>query len=106
MKCSDCRAMVPEGTGYVEDGELICAHCALGPVADPNYDPGFEPMFPNVKVKITGQDGNAFAIIGAVVQEMRRQGISAVDIAGFLIEATSGDYMHLLGTVVRTVDCR
>ena len=60
--------------------------------------------YPQVKVELTGQDGNAFMIVGRVRQAMRRAGISAEEIAAFSEEAQSGSYDELLQTVMRWVD--
>ena len=49
----------------------------------------------NVEVKLVGEDGNAFAILGKVSRELRRAGHK--DLAEeYMKEATSGDYNHLL----------
>jgi hypothetical protein len=61
--------------------------------------------FPEVKVKLVGQDGNAFAILGRVQHAMRRAGVAKDDIEAYLKEATSGDYNHLLVTTMNTVSC-
>lgn len=55
--------------------------------------------FPHIKVKLVGEDGNAFAIIGRVRQAMRRAGVSKDDIDSYTTESTSGDYSKLLNTV-------
>lgn len=34
------------------------------------------PKYPNIEVQLTGQDGNAFYIIGTCLQAMRRAGVS------------------------------
>jgi hypothetical protein len=61
------------------------------------------PKFPDVQVQLTGEDGNAFAILGAVSQALKRAGHrEAAD--EFYKEATSGDYDHLLQTAMRYVD--
>ena len=52
---------------------------------------------------LTGMDGNAFAVIGAVSEALRRAGVDRQEIEGFVAEATSGDYDHLLRTCMRTV---
>ncbi len=56
----------------------------------------------NAVVKLIGEDGNAFAILGRV-----RRGILRSDhpelADEFITEATSGDYDHLLATCVRYV---
>ena len=62
-----------------------------------------EPLYPDVEVELVGQDGNAFAILGAVSKALRRAGHGdAVD--AFMKEATSGDYDHLLQTAVKYVE--
>jgi hypothetical protein len=62
------------------------------------------PKFPQVVVDLSGSDGNAFAILGAVQKGMRRAGIEKADIDAFFAEAQSGDYDHLLQTAMRTVN--
>ena len=54
-----------------------------------------------IKVKLIGEDGNAFYILGKVRQALRRGGQSAVFIEAFTKEATSGDYSHLLCTCLK-----
>ena len=49
-----------------------------------------------IRVKLVGEDGNAFAILGRVRQALRRGGESREFIEAFTKEATSGDYNHLL----------
>jgi hypothetical protein len=61
-----------------------------------------EVRHPEVVVELTGGDGNAYAILGAVQQALRRAG-HAGDIAEFLEEATSGDNDQLLQTCMRWV---
>lgn len=60
--------------------------------------------YPEVKVRLTGQDGNAFMILGLVQRALRRAGVSQDEINEFLAEATSGDYDHLLQTAMNTVE--
>lgn len=62
-----------------------------------------EPKYPQVQVQLSGEDGNAFAILGAVKREMRRAGISDEEQLAFYEEATSGDYDALLQTAMRWV---
>ena len=56
----------------------------------------------NAVVKLIGENGNAFAILGRV-----RRGILHSDRPAladeFIMEATSGDYDHLLATCMRYV---
>lgn len=56
-----------------------------------------------IRVKLVGKDGNAFAILGRVKEALRRGGRSDL-IEAFVKEATSGDYNHLLCTVMEYVD--
>jgi len=62
-----------------------------------------EPKFPHVEVELVGQDGNAFAILGNVQRAMRQADIDKADIDKLMAEAMSGDYNHLLQTVMATV---
>lgn len=56
-----------------------------------------------VTVKLIGEDGNAFSIIGKVKKELKRSGYDNTFIEKFIDEATSGDYDHLLKTVMKYV---
>jgi len=60
--------------------------------------------FPEVRVQLSGEDGNAFSILSRVQREMRRVGIPEEVIEQFIDEATSGDYDHLVATCMRWVD--
>jgi hypothetical protein len=61
--------------------------------------------YPEVVVQLTGEDGNAYAILGTVQRALRQAG-HGDDVAEFFAEATSGDYNHLLGTCMRWVTVR
>mgnify|MGYP001585154738 CR=1 FL=1 len=63
-----------------------------------------KPKYPNITVNLSDRDGNAFAILRRVRKAMRRAGISEEEITEFSHEAMSGDYDHLLQTVMRTVE--
>lgn len=58
----------------------------------------------DITVKLIGEDGNAFAILGAVSRAMRRAGISQNEITNYLNEAKSGDYDNLLRVTMQTVN--
>lgn len=60
--------------------------------------------YPNIKVKLIGCDGNAFTILGAVLRELRHAGVSEEERKEFHAQATSGDYNHLLATVMQWVE--
>lgn len=59
---------------------------------------------PQVKVRLVGEDGNAFSILGRCEREARRAGLDAATRKAFHDEATSGDYNHLLSTVMEWFD--
>ena len=61
-----------------------------------------EPKKP--KLKLSGEDGNAFFILGRAEQALRRAGFSQERRDQFQEEATSGDYDHLLQTCMRWFD--
>ena len=64
------------------------------------------PLYPHVRVKLTGKDGNAFSVMGAVTAALRKAGVSAEERNRFCAEAMSGDYGHLLRTCMKWVDVR
>lgn len=64
------------------------------------------PKYPKIKVQLTGIDGNAFTILGAVRKAMREGGVASDRIEAFTDEAKSGDYDHLLQTCVKWVSVR
>jgi hypothetical protein len=52
--------------------------------------------YPEIEVQLTGQDGNAYAIMGAVSRELRKAGVSQKEINEYTNESMSGDYDNLL----------
>lgn len=67
--------------------------------------PAAEPLYPDVTVKLVGEDGNAFAILGRVRRALRDAG-HADAAQQFMTEAMSGDYDHLLRTAARYVEVK
>ncbi len=62
-----------------------------------------QPTYPDVEVQLTGRDGNAFAIIGAVSGALRRQ-VSPEAANKFSHEAMDcGSYDDLLALAMNTV---
>lgn len=57
-----------------------------------------------VKVRLVGEDGNAWAIMGRVGEAMRRAGHDREYIDKFVEEAMSGDYDHLLRVTLKYAD--
>lgn len=53
------------------------------------------PKYPEVEVSLTGNDGNAFAIMGRVSRALREAG-HGDDVDAYTNESMSGDYDNLL----------
>jgi hypothetical protein len=64
------------------------------------------PLHPEVIVKLTGSDGNAFAILGKVRRALRDAGVATEEIERYTNEATAGDYDKLLATTMRWVEVK
>jgi hypothetical protein len=54
-----------------------------------------------VRMTLEGLDGNAFGLMGAFQRHARRQGWTKEEIKVVLDECTSGDYDHLLQTLLK-----
>lgn len=67
---------------------------------------GMTPRYPHITVALTGQDGNAFAVLGRCREAARDAGLSDEEIAAFMDEAMAGDYDHLLQTAMRWFEIR
>jgi len=60
--------------------------------------------YPEIKVKMVGEDGNAFAILGRVTKELRNARVPLEERKKFQAEATKTDYNNVLQTVMRWVE--
>ncbi len=60
--------------------------------------------YPEITVKLSGTDGNAFAILGKVQNALRIANVPASEIKEFMKEATSKDYDHLVQTAMAYVN--
>jgi hypothetical protein len=60
--------------------------------------------YPEIQVQLSGNDGNAYAILGAVTNALKKAGVEKAERDAFLNEATQGDYDHLLRTAMRWVE--
>jgi len=58
----------------------------------------------NVKVKLVGEDGNAWSIMARVSDALKKAGATAEEVSEYLKESKSGDYDHLLRTAVEWVE--
>ncbi|MCI5543888.1 MAG: hypothetical protein MR368_00210 [Azospirillum sp.] len=63
-----------------------------------------ETKHPEITVQLFGQDGNAFNILGLCHQAMARHELPQSEIDQFMTEAMSGDYNHLIATVMSWFD--
>jgi hypothetical protein len=63
------------------------------------------PEYPAIRVQLVEREGNAFAILGRVIDGMRRGGVPADQVDAFRREATGGNYDNLLRTCRAWVTC-
>jgi hypothetical protein len=63
-----------------------------------------DTKYPEIEVKLTGTDGNAFALLGKVKRALAKAGVSTEEQSEFVKEAMSGDYQNLLATCCRWVE--
>ena len=47
-----------------------------------------QPRYPEVQVQLSGQDGNAFAILGRTTAALRAAGVPSEEIDAYFAEAT------------------
>lgn len=62
------------------------------------------PKYPDIHVQLTGQDGNAYMIMGLVAKAMREAGLTKAQIDEYTNESMSGDYNHLVATAAAYVE--
>jgi hypothetical protein len=62
-----------------------------------------QPKYP-ITVQLTGNDGNAFAIMASVSRALKDHGVDPEEVSTFTQEAMSGDYDNLLRTAMRWVE--
>ncbi len=91
----------------LDDGEVtLNALCAIkSEILDESTAKNAGPKFPDVRVKLVGQDGNVFAIIGRVCRALRQGGANDADVKAFTDEITAArSYDDALVVVMRWVD--
>ena len=59
--------------------------------------------YPEITVQLTGNDGNAFAVMGSVKKALRRANVSADEISEYIKQSMSGDYDNLLRVAMEWV---
>ncbi len=63
-----------------------------------------EEKYPDITVKLTGADGNAYNILGLMNRALISGGVSVKERDAFKEEATSGDYDHVIQTCFKWVN--
>ena len=62
-----------------------------------------EPKYPNIRVQIKGQEGNALYILSTTARALHDGGVPRGQVMAFQQDACSGDYDHLLKVVAEWV---
>jgi hypothetical protein len=57
-----------------------------------------------VSVQLSGNDGNAFAVMGAVKSALKKAGASNEELDKYLTDSMSGDYDNLLRVAMEWVE--
>ena len=65
-----------------------------------------EPRYPTIRIRLAGEDDNAFAILGRVRRALKDAQVPAAEIEAYTTDATAGDYPHLLRTTAAWVTVR
>jgi hypothetical protein len=60
----------------------------------------------DVAVQLSGNDGNAFAIMGAVKSALKKSGASASELSEYVSASMSGDYDNLLRVAMEWVEVK
>lgn len=56
------------------------------------------------KYNLVGIDGNAYSVMGYVIQAMKREGFSKSEIDDYQADAMSDDYNHLLSVSAEMIE--
>jgi hypothetical protein len=64
---------------------------------------GIDVRYPEIFVQLTGLDGNAFSIMGRVMDALKKADVSKEEIDEYYAQSTSGDYDNLLRTAAEWV---
>lgn len=60
-----------------------------------------QAKYPDIIIPMVGEDGNAFSILGRCLKAMRKANLEQSERDKFQEEATSGNYDHLVQTVMK-----
>ena len=64
------------------------------------------PKYPQIEVQLSGEDGNAYSIMGHVSGALRRAGVPKEERDAYLAESTAGGYDNLLCVAMAWVAVR
>ncbi len=59
------------------------------------------PLYPDVEITLTNENGNAFVIMGIIVDALREAEVDPQAIKDYTEESTSQDYEYLMQTAMR-----
>jgi hypothetical protein len=62
------------------------------------------PKYPNVTVQLTGEDGNAIAIMARVQRALKKAGATPEELNQYTMDSMSGDYDNLLRAQMKWVN--
>ncbi|PHJ80057.1 hypothetical protein VF14_18245 [Nostoc linckia z18] len=65
-----------------------------------------KPKYPDITVKLSGTDGNAFSIIGNCCRAARKAGLSKQEIQAFMDDASKSDYHNVIRVAMRWFNCQ
>jgi hypothetical protein len=71
-----------------------------------NKPNGAPRRYPKIRLKLRGEEGDAFALLLLVAATLRRAGVPAAEITEFRKQATAGDHAHLMLTCSQWVNLR
>ena len=64
------------------------------------------PKYPNVIVQLSGEDGNAMAIMAKVQRALKKAGATPQEISQYSMDSMSGDYDNLLRAQMKWVNVK
>ena len=101
--CTTFSVLQSIWTGRPGSWEIASFSGVRGKAAERGKKAIMSEVMAKPKVKLSGEDGNAFAILGRVSKALRSAGMKD-KIAEYMAKAMSGDYDHLLEVTMEYVD--
>ena len=92
---------IPDCGRYMRNSNLTYGCAPEQPCSGMQKEVGMARF--EIEVQLTGDDGNAFAVLGKVRAALRYAGATEEEIQSFMRDATSDDYDHLLRTCMEWV---